>query len=126
MLFRTLSRFAFFFAALVVMAMANLPDPPQPPGDLTDKQQHMLAFAVLTLLARTAWPDAAIWKIFLSLCIFGALIELAQAAAGTGRDPSAADWLADIVAIGLILAAATMVRLFTRKVVNAANSSGPD
>lgn len=93
------------------MIIANLPDPPQLPGELSDKQQHFLAFAVLTALARLAWPKAAAWELLISLGAFGALIEFAQAGAGYGRDPSFADWLADCLAIVLVLLAFFVIKL---------------
>jgi len=116
MMYRTLTRFAFFFAALAILAMANLPDPPQIPGELSDKAQHMLAFAVLSALARAAWPATAAWKILVLLAAFGAIVELLQAAAGLGRDPSMADWLADVAAIALVLIAIAAARIFVVQV----------
>ncbi len=99
------ARAAFFAAAIAILILANLPDPPQLPGQLSDKVQHMLAFVVLAGLARIAWPKVAWWAILISLAAFGALIEMLQAAAELGRDPSMADWLADVAAIALALIA---------------------
>lgn len=110
-----IARLAFFIAAVAVLVIANLPDPPQLPGELSDKQQHFLAFAVLTLLARPAWPTAAAWELLISLGAFGALIEFAQAGAGYGRDPSLADWLADCLAVVLVLALFFAIRLVIRR-----------
>lgn len=98
-----LARLAFFGAALAVMVLANLPDPPQFLTEFSDNKQHTLAFVVLAGLARFAWPGAAWWAIMLSLAAFGALIEAVQFAAGLGRDASLADWLVDVAAIAATL-----------------------
>ena len=48
-------RLAFCGAVLFAMVMASLPQPPQIPGQPSDKVQHIFAFAVLTLLAVLAY-----------------------------------------------------------------------
>lgn len=120
-----LARLAFFTAAVAVMVIANLPDPPQLPGQWSDKEQHILAFVMLAALARVAWPLAATWEIMIFLGAFGALIELVQAAAAMGRDPSLADWLADCAAIALCLIIITAIKLLARKSRNTSMVSGP-
>ena len=68
-----------------------------------DKAQHALGFAVLTGLGLLAYPKAR-WWLPCGLLLFGAGIELAQAASGWRRG----DWLdllADAVGILAVLAA---------------------
>jgi peptidoglycan/LPS O-acetylase OafA/YrhL len=96
-------RFVFFGAVLFAMVMASLPHPPQIPGQPSDKVQHIIAFAVLTLLARLAYPEAKRWRLFASLAVLGALIELVQTVPALHRDPSVLDWLADCGAVGVVM-----------------------
>ena len=121
-----LARFAFFVAALAVVVMANLPDPPELPGHLTDKQQHLLAFVTLTVLAALAWPAAAAWETLVFLGAFGALIELLQVVGGMGRDPSIADWLTDMLGIALTLVAIAATRLLVGGLKKRPIHSGPN
>jgi VanZ family protein len=92
-------RLAFLTAAGFAVVMAVMPQPPELPGGLSDKLLHMLAFAVLALLAKMAYPRAQAWKILLGLGIMGAAIEVAQAAPALGRNASLTDWIADMLAI---------------------------
>ena len=73
-----------------------------------DKAQHALGFAVLTGLGLLAYPKARGWLPG-GLFLFGAGIELAQAASGWRRG----DWLdllADAVGILVVLAAWYLAR----------------
>jgi hypothetical protein len=96
-------RLVFFGAVLFAMVMASLPQPPQIPGQPSDKVQHIIAFAVLTLLARFGYPAATGWRLFVSLAAFGALIELVQTIPALHRDASVIDWLADCGAVAITL-----------------------
>jgi hypothetical protein len=94
------------------MIMASLPQPPQIPGQPSDKVQHIIAFAVLTLLARLAYPATKRWKLFASLAFLGALIEAVQAIPALHRDASLLDWLADC---GAVAVAMVIMSLTTKK-----------
>lgn len=96
-------RFVFFGAVLFAMVMASLPQPPQIPGQPSDKVQHIIAFAVLTLLARLAFPATKRWKLFACLAALGALIELVQTIPPLHRDASVLDWLADCGAVAVVM-----------------------
>ncbi len=96
-------RFVFIGAVLFAVIMASLPQPPQIPGQPSDKVQHIMAFAVLTLLARLAYPATKRWRLFVSLAFLGALIEAVQAIPMLHRDASLLDWLADCGAVGTTL-----------------------
>ncbi len=96
-------RFVFFGAVLFAVIMASLPQPPQIPGQPSDKVQHIMAFAVLTLLARLAYPATKRWRLFVSLAALGALIEAVQAIPVLHRDPSLLDWLADCGAVAITM-----------------------
>lgn len=97
-------RLALYAAMAFAVVMACLPDPPRLPGDPSDKLVHMAAFAVLTLLARIAYPRTSAWYLMGAMALLGAAIEFLQSLPAIGREPSLADWIADIFAIGLILA----------------------
>jgi len=98
-----LIRLLFFGAVLFALVMASLPQPPQIPGQPSDKVQHIIAFVVLTVLARAAYPAVHPWKILVSLGGFGALIEAVQAIPALHRDASMLDWLADCMAVAVTL-----------------------
>ena len=95
---------AFWIALLFALVMALLPKPPQLPGNPTDKVQHILAFATLTVLASAAYPRLRWWRILLGLAAFGALIEICQAIPMLHRGASLADWIADCAAVAAVLA----------------------
>ncbi len=88
----------FVFATLFALTMAVLPQPPLQ-GEVPDKWLHALAFAVLTILARLAFPRRRALTLLVGLSALGALIELMQAIPASGRDASLADWVADILAV---------------------------
>ena len=96
-------RVAFAASALLAVVMASLPQPPELPGQPSDKLLHIIAFATLTLMARLAYPRAKIWPIFIGLGALGAGIEFIQAIPALGRDASLTDWLADVLAISAVL-----------------------
>ncbi len=103
-------RALFWAAATFAFVMASLPKPPQLPGDPGDKVQHIIAFAVLALLARLGWLNVSGWRLLAGLSAFGALIELVQAIPALGRHADWIDWAADTVAAGLVLGLAALVR----------------
>ncbi len=99
----------FFAAALFAFVMACLPRPPQLPGAPTDKVQHIVAFAVLTILASAAWPHRAL-AILAGLAVYGAVIELVQLIPALHRSGDWRDWVADVAAVAITLAVVAMVR----------------
>jgi VanZ family protein len=94
---------AFWLALMFTLVMALLPKPPQLPGSPTDKLQHILAFLTLATLASAAYPRLAWWRIVGGLAAFGALIELGQTIPVLHRTASWADWIADCVAVALVM-----------------------
>ncbi len=108
-------RFVFFGAVLFAVIMASLPQPPEIPGQPSDKVQHVIAFAVLTLLARLAYPATKRRRIFVSLAFLGALIEAVQAIPVLHRDASLLDWLTDCGAVAITMG----LMAFVSKIVGA-------
>jgi VanZ family protein len=98
-----LARTVFWAAALFAFVMAVLPHPPEVPGHLSDKVQHIAAFATLGLLGSWAYAGLSAWQLVLRLSLFGAFIEVVQAIPALHRDSDVLDWVADTVACGLVL-----------------------
>jgi VanZ family protein len=107
---RRLLPYAFWAALLFAFVMAVLPKPPRLPGQLSDKIQHIVAFAVLAGLAAAAYPRTPLLKILLLLAAFGALIELVQTIPTLRRDADWVDWVADMMAAALVLGFAALLR----------------
>jgi VanZ family protein len=105
-----LSRWLFWPALLCAFVMAILPHPPQLPGEPTDKVQHIAAFATLTLLAGLGYPRLRPLVLLASLVAFGALIEFVQAIPALHRSSDVMDWLADVAAVLVMLAAVIGLR----------------
>jgi VanZ family protein len=97
------ARALFWAAALFAFVMAVLPHPPEVPGHPNDKLQHITAFATLALLGSFAYPAAALILLLVRLSLFGAAIEVVQAIPALHRDSDVWDWIADTVAIAVVL-----------------------
>jgi VanZ family protein len=105
-----LFRLAFWVAAAFAFVMALLPQPPHLPGDPSDKVQHIVAFAVLAVLAAFGYRRARAVPIAVALSAFGAIIELAQLTPALNRDGEVLDWIADTVSAAILLAAARLLQ----------------
>ncbi|MEQ1509594.1 MAG: hypothetical protein ABL909_04230 [Sphingopyxis sp.] len=93
----------FWFAVGATFYATLSPVPPMPPGAPSDKVQHFVAFATLTVLAIAAYPRAK-WQVLLpSLIAFGALIECVQAIPALHRSPEWLDLAADSGAVIAVL-----------------------
>lgn len=106
-------------AVAFTLLMALLPKPPPLPIDrFGDKFEHMLAFSVLTLLARFSFPRIRWWQLLEHMSFFGALIEVCQSIPRLHRDCDWHDWVADTIAIGaaLLLAHVLAPQLGPRKI----------
>ena len=107
----TIYRVLLALALVFAVTMALLPHPPQMPTDqFGDKFNHMLAFATLSWLAAQAYPAAALSRIGERLSFLGALIEVMQAIPDLHRDCDIRDWIADTLAITVVLLLVAMVR----------------
>jgi VanZ family protein len=103
---RRLFVFAFWSALLFAYVDAILPGNEALSLMAWDKLNHMIAFFTITFLARAAYPHIPVFRLFLAMAAFGALIELSQALPIIHRDAEWDDWFADMVAtvVGLIVA----------------------
>lgn len=66
---------------------------------LTDKEAHIIAFFVLTVMLQLAFPRVRRTDLALGVLVLGALIEVAQLF--TGRSASVGDWLADLIGVSV-------------------------
>ena len=89
----------FWTVVAIVYVFAILPQQRAPTLGMSDKTDHITAFLVLTLLARSAYRQSPGWLLAIGLSLFGALIEFSQAIPFLGRDASVWDWVADTAAI---------------------------
>lgn len=102
---------ALFLAALVfTLVMAWLPHPPSVPGNPNDKIQHIVAFACLSWLGAMAFPAFPLARLGERLSFLGAIIEVVQAIPGLHRDCDIRDWVADTVAVIVVLFVVGAVR----------------
>lgn len=99
-----LARIGFVAALVFASVMAFLPQPPQLPGEPSDKVNHILAFATLTALLAIGWPRLSAWRILLIMAGYGALIELVQLIPALNRSGDGMDWVADMGATLVVLA----------------------
>lgn len=106
-----LVRALFWLLLLAIYVVAIVPHPPR--TGTGDSYEHALAFIVLTIAARIAWPRAAAWQIFAGLAAFGALIEFTQLIPILHRQSEMKDWLVDI---GATLATLVVIEPIARAV----------
>jgi VanZ family protein len=111
----TLSRFIYWAAMLFAFVMAVMPHPPMLPGEPSDKVQHIVAFIVLAVLGRLAYPETRKRVLLFGLMAFGALIEIAQAIPLLHRDADPYDWVADTAAALTVFVIAALWTYFTGK-----------
>ncbi|MDB5699831.1 MAG: hypothetical protein JWL66_30 [Sphingomonadales bacterium] len=110
-------RAALWVAITLAVVMATLPKPPKLFIDqFGDKFEHMLAFAVIALLAALAYPKARLTRIAERLSFLGALIEVVQSIPALHRDCDIMDWVADTSSIIVMLTIVALVRWSKRTV----------
>ena len=97
---------AFWGALLFAYVDAILPGKDAISLTVWDKLNHMIAFFVITFLARAAYPRIPVFRLFVMMAAFGAFIELSQAVPFIHRDAEWDDWFADMLAtlVALVVA----------------------
>ena len=101
----------FFWLALAfTLVMAWLPHPPSVPGNPNDKIQHIAAFTCLSLVGAVAFPDFSLARLGERLSFLGAIIEVVQSIPALHRDCDFRDWIADTIAIVIVLLAVAAYR----------------
>lgn len=94
---------AFWLCLAGAVTLALLPHPPEL-RELSDKAQHMLAFGTLAFLGAFAFPRFPKTHLAERLSFLGALVEVLQAIPSLHRDCDIRDWVADTIAICVVLA----------------------
>lgn len=108
--FRLALQIAFVIACLIGVAYALMPMPPKlPTNSWGDKVEHMLGFAALAVLALAAFPRMSRWLVVERLSFLGALVEVLQSIPGLGRDCDIRDWIADTVAVLVVVGLVALV-----------------
>lgn len=100
----------FWSAAAFALGMAVFTPSFPVPGNLSDKVQHFLAFAVLSVLGTLAYPRARFMLLLFGLVLFGGLIELVQLIPFLGRDADWVDWAVDTGTVVVMLSAIAFAR----------------
>jgi len=104
-------RSLFWCALAFALVMALLPHPPHLPIDsLGDKFEHSLAFGALALLGSSAYPAMPLPRLAERLSFLGAMIEVLQSIPALHRDCDILDWVADTIAIVVLLSIVHLVR----------------
>ena len=101
---------SFWFALAFTLVMAWLPHPPSVPGNPNDKIQHIAAFTCLSLVGAVAFPNLSLARLGERLSFLGAIIEVVQSTPALHRDCDVRDWIADTVAIVIVLLAVAAFR----------------
>lgn len=117
----------FWVALAGTLALALWPHGAQPLSGMWDKNQHMLAFIVLSVLAVPAFPAMPLWRIGERLSFFGALIEVLQSIPALHRNCDIFDWIADSSAIAVTLACVYWMKkrhLTARSAANLSSMTG--
>jgi VanZ family protein len=110
------ARVVFILALIFTVVMALLPHPPTLEfDDFGDKFHHILAFATLSLLASLAFPAARLPRIGERLSFLGAIIEVLQSIPALHRDCDIRDWIADTIAIAVVLVIVAAFRRWRRR-----------
>ena len=108
---RVVARILMWSAVFTAVAMALSPQPPALPIDAYgDKFEHMLAFAVMALLAAIAYPEVPLTRTAERLSFLGSLIEVGQSIPFLHRDCDIRDWFADTAAVMVVLGLYALVR----------------
>jgi VanZ family protein len=104
-------RVLFWLALTVAVILAVLPHPPELLIDrFGDKFAHILAFGTLSGLAAFGFPPEVRWRVAERLSFVGALIEVVQSIPALHRDSDIRDWIADTLAIIVVMTIATLLQ----------------
>ncbi len=105
-----LLRLGFVLCAVSVFTLAVMPGALDP-VHIWDKAKHFSAFFVLGGLAAAAFPQWRLIMIGLALSAFGAFIEGVQALPFVHRDADVFDWVADSLALLVVLGLFALIRI---------------
>ena len=106
-------KLAFVGATLMVVVLSLLPGNDLPAVGISDKFEHIIAYAVLALLGGLAFPDATV-LLAVALPALGVAMEICQLVV-QGRSAEVGDAVADAIGVGLILIPLTVLRIVQRR-----------
>lgn len=112
-------RFIFWLLLCGILAISIMPATDALTVFADDKLNHILAFFVLTSMARIAWPRINGFILFVMLAIFGGAIEMLQFSMGLGRQADWMDFGADVLAIVIGMLAGQLINSFRTKTATA-------
>ncbi len=97
-------RALFWLLLGFTFVMALLPKPPGfLSGTLGDKFEHIVAFATIAFSASLAFPACPPLRMIERLVFVGAAIEVLQSIPVLNRECDAMDWLADSIAVVVVV-----------------------
>jgi VanZ family protein len=103
-------RALFCLSVLAVLILSLIPPVPHMPTTGWDKSNHLLAFAVMAMLGRRAYPGRTV-RVLLGLLAYGVLIEILQSL----TPDRMAEW-ADLLADSLGLALAVVLNTIAKRI----------
>lgn len=112
--FAALAAPAFWLCLTGAVTLALLPHPPEF-REIGDKAQHMAAFGTLAFFGAFAFPRFPKTHLAERLSFLGALVEVLQAIPALHRDCDIRDWIADTVAIVVVLIVLGAMKLPRRR-----------
>lgn len=95
-----------FIACAVILSL--MPGQKLPHTGVSDKFEHSLAYALLTLWFTGVYPRSSYWRIGAGMFALGVAVELAQGAMPFGRQMEFRDVIANSIGIALGLMVATI------------------
>ncbi len=98
---KNIFRILFWLLLGAILAISLMPAEDAPVVFADDKLNHILAFFILSFMARILWSRVNTLILFSMLTVFGGGIEILQLAMGFGRDADWMDFAADVLAIAL-------------------------
>lgn len=108
-------RALFWLLLGFTFVMALLPKPPGLlSGTLGDKFEHIVAFATLAISASLAFPTCPPLRMMERLVFAGAAIEVLQSIPVLNRECDAFDWLADSIAVVIVVTGFAAWRAYRR------------
>ena len=99
----------FGLAVLILLVLCIVPSRDLPDPGTGDRFEHTTAWFVLTVTGYILAPNRRIAIPAFALA-YGAVIEVLQASAGTGRNGDPADFMADIVGVALAVVVFVIAR----------------
>jgi VanZ family protein len=106
-------KLAFVGATLMVVVLSLLPGKDLPAVGISDKLEHVIAYAILALLGGLAFPRATM-LLAVMLSALGIAMEICQIVV-PGRSAEIADAVADAIGVGLVLVPLFVLRLVRRR-----------